>query len=334
MPLVLQSEEVRRLLDMAGAIEAMEALCHEEAAGQTLSADRIHIRLERGMLRILPGVLSRSGVLGYKEFHTGSQGIRYAIHLFDLESGASLAVMDANDVTAIRTGAMAGVALKYLAPADASEVAMIGSGAEARTEMEALMAVRRDIRFGRVFSPRPERREAFAREMSERYGIQMRAVGEPQEAIDGAHIVLTATGTRGQEALHGAWLRPGQHVNSIGSTAPEQREIHPSVWQAADRIVLDTHRLLHESGDALVARQVGAIDDGKVCELNQVVAGISPGRTAAQQITLYKSVGTGLQDVATAYRVYRMAVEHNLGTEIVDFSAPRALSMRTPVATT
>jgi alanine dehydrogenase len=334
VPLVLQSEEVRPLLDMAGAIEAMEALCHEEAAGQTLSADRIHIRLERGMLRILPGVLSRTGVLGYKEFHTGSQGVRYAIHLFDLESGAPLAVMDANYVTAIRTGAMAGVALKYLAPSGASDVAVIGSGAEARTEVEALIAVQPDIRRGRVFSPRPERREAFARDMSERYGIQLRAVGEPQEAIDGAHIVLTATGTRGQEALHGEWLQPGQHVNSIGSTAPEQREIHPSVWQTADCIVLDTHRLLHESGDALVASQNGAIDEGKVCQLNQVVAGTSPGRTDARQITLYKSVGTGLQDVAAAYRIYQTALERKLGTETAEFTSPRTMSIRTPVPTT
>jgi ornithine cyclodeaminase/alanine dehydrogenase-like protein (mu-crystallin family) len=318
---------------MAEAIDAMEALCREEAAGRTLSSDRIHIRLGRGFLRILPGVLTGVGVLGYKEFHSGSQGMRYAVHLFDVETGAPLAVMDGNYVTAIRTGAMAGVALKYLAPADATDVAVIGSGAEARTEMEALIAVRPNIHRGRVFSPRAERREAFSREMRERYGVEIVAVERPEDAIDGAHIVLTATGTRGgQEALHGDWLQPGQHVNSIGSTAPEQREIHASVWRAADRIVLDTHRLLHESGDALVATQAGTIDDAKVCELNQVVAGMSPGRTEAGQLTLYKSVGTGLQDVAAAYRIYQTALERKLGTETAEVTTPRLMSMRTPVA--
>src|SRR5579859_494347 len=319
---------------MAEAIEAMEALCHEEAAGQTLTAERIHIRLERGMLRILPGVLTRTGVLGYKEFHTGSQGIRYAIHLFDLESGAPLAIMDASYVTAIRTGAMAGVALKYLASADATEVAVIGSGAEARTQMEALMAVCPAVRLGRVFSPRPERRQAFAREMAERYGVQMRPVDRPQDATAGAQLVLTATGTRGGgEALHGDWLESGQHVNSIGSTAPDQREIHPSVWQAADRIVMDTRRLLHESGDAIVAREAGAIDETKLCEINQLVGGSARGRTDARQITLYKSVGTGLQDVATAYRIYQTALVRKLGTESAELTTPRVMSIRTPVAT-
>jgi len=333
--LLLRSADVQQALDMTGAIQAMEALCHEEAAGQTMSADRIHIRLARGFLRILPGVLTATGVLGYKEFHGGSDGMRYAIHLFELESGAPLAVMDANYVTAIRTGAMAGVALKYLAPRAATEVAVIGSGAEAHTEMEALMAVRPDIRVGRVFSPRPERREAFAQEMSALYSLQMRAVDRPEAAVDGAHIVLTATGTHGgQEALHGDWLQSGQHVNSIGSTAPDQREIHPSVWQAADRIVLDTHRLLHESGDALAASQVDAIDAIKVCELNQVVGGSERGRTDARQITLYKSVGTGLQDVAAAYRIYRIALERNLGTEMPELTTPRLMSQRAPVATT
>src|SRR5262245_61462589 len=150
---------------MARAIDAMEALCREEAAGRTLSADRIHIRLERGFFRILPGVLTGMHVLGYKEFHSGSQGMRYAIHLFDLETGAPLAVMDGNYVTAIRTGAMAGVALKHLSPATATDVAVIGSGAEARTEMEALMTVRPGIQRGRVYSPNAEHRAAFAAEM-------------------------------------------------------------------------------------------------------------------------------------------------------------------------
>ena len=247
--------------------------------------------------------------MGYKEFHSGSDGMRYAIHLFDLESGAPLAVMDASYVTAIRTGAMAGVALKYLAPGDAREVAVIGSGAEARTEMAALVAVHPQIRHGRVYSPDPEHRSAFVADMQQRYGLEFAGVERPESAVDGAQIVLTATGTRGgQEALHGEWLQAGQHVNSIGSTAPEQREIHPSAWRVADRIVLDTRRLLHESGDALAAREAGTIDETNICELNAVVAGTTPGRTDAHQVTLYKSVGTGLQDVAAAYRITRRHV--------------------------
>jgi alanine dehydrogenase len=326
MTLVLDEAQVRQALDMNGAIEAMEALCREEAAGETLSADRIHLRLPRGMLRILPGVLTRSGVMGYKAFHTNGHGVRYAIHLFDFESGAPLAMLDASYVTAIRTGAMAAVALKHLSPADATHVGVIGAGTEARSEMAALIAVRPGIRHGRVFSPRPERREAFAREMCETHGIQLLAVDRPQDAIEGAHILLVATGTHGSGvALEGSWLHTALHVNSIGSTAPEQREIDPEVWRRADRIVLDTHRLLHESGDALAAHEADALDPSRIVELSLVVAGNAEGRTSAAQTTLYKSVGTGLQDLAAAHRIYQVARERGLGTEIADFQTAKVV---------
>jgi len=333
MTLTLNDAEVRQSLDMAGAIQAMEDLCKEEADGQTLSADRIHIRLARGFFRILPGVLLRTGVLGYKEFHSGSQGMRYSIHLFDLASGEALASLDAKYVTAIRTGAMAGVALKYLSSPSATRVAVIGSGAEARTEVGALMAVRSEITEVRVFSPTPDHRVGFARAMSETYGIEFLPVATPQEAIEGAEILLCATGARNDMALRGEWLHSGLHINSIGSTAPEQREIDPDVWRVADRIVLDTRRLLHESGDALAAKDDGAVVDSKIVELNQVVGGMTAGRTTAHEVTLYKSVGTGLQDVAAAYRIYQASKELGLGTEVRDFVSPRGMNAGPPAPT-
>src|SRR5919202_4568702 len=190
MTVVLDEAQVREVLDMAGAITPMEALCREQAAAQTLSAERIHIRLPRGFLRILPGILAQSGVMGYKEFHTNGQGVRYTVHLFDFESGAPLAMMDASHVTAMRTGAMAAVALKHLSPPEAKRVGLIGSGTEARSEMAALMAVRPSIRQGRVFSPRPERREACARDMAAQYEIEMQAVGRPRQGLRGAEGLL------------------------------------------------------------------------------------------------------------------------------------------------
>lgn len=308
---------------MPGAIDAMESLCAEEAAGQTFSADRIHLRLPRGFVRILPGVLAESGFMGYKAFHVAGHGVRYAVHLFDCETGAPLAMMDASYITAIRTGAMGGVALKYLSSPEAARVAVIGSGAEARSQMAALMTVRPSIRWGKVFSPRPDRRQTFADEMSDVYGLEMAAVGSAQEAIEGAEILLVATGTGGGIALEGAWLHPALHINSIGSTAPEQREIDPAVWRRADRVAIDTNRLLHESGDALAAEKAGALERSRIVELHQVVAGRVEGRRDREQVTLYKSVGTGLQDVAAAARVYRAARTGGLGTEITDFLSAR-----------
>jgi alanine dehydrogenase len=159
--------------------------------------------------------------------------------------------------------------------------------------------------------------------MSDLHHLEMVAVDSPQEAIEGAEILLVATGTAGGIALQGAWLHTALHINSIGSTAPEQREIDPAVWQRADRVAVDTNRLLHESGDALAAEKAGALDGPRIVELHQVVAGRAEGRTAKEQITLYKSVGTGLQDVAAAARVYRAARQGGLGQEITDFLTPR-----------
>jgi alanine dehydrogenase len=323
MTLVLGELQVRQVLDMSGAIDAMEALCREEAAGQTFSADRIHMRLPRGFMRILPGVLAESGVMGYKAFHVASQGVRYAVHLFDYATGAPLAMMDARYVTALRTGAMGGVALKYLSSLESRGVGVIGSGAEARSQMAALMTVRPGIRWGRVFSPNPDRRQRFAEEMSNQYHLEMVAVGRPPEAIEGAEILLVATGSRGGIALEGAWLHRDLHINSIGSTAPEQREIDPAVWRRADRVALDTRRLLHESGDALAAKEAGTLEESRIVELHEIVAGGVEEPVRKNQITLYKSVGTGLQDVAAAASVYRAARKQGLGVEIPDFLSAR-----------
>jgi ornithine cyclodeaminase/alanine dehydrogenase len=159
--------------------------------------------------------------------------------------------------------------------------------------------------------------------MSGTYSLELTAVERPQQAIEGAEILLVATGTRGAVALEGGWLHSGLHINSIGSTAPEQREIDPEVWRRADRIALDTHRLLHESGDALAADDAGALDRSKIVELNQIVAGQAPGRASPGQTTLYKSVGTGLQDIAAASRIYQRAREQGVGSEIPDFQTAK-----------
>jgi ornithine cyclodeaminase/alanine dehydrogenase-like protein (mu-crystallin family) len=168
--------------------------------------------------------------------------------------------------------------------------------------------------------------------MSLSYNIELEAVATARHAIDEAEILLCATGGATELALQGAWLHAGLHINSIGSTAPEQREIAPDVWRVAHRIALDTRRLLHESGDAIAATAESAIDESKIVELNQIVAGLVPGRTDAQQVTLYKSVGTGLQDVAAAYWIYQAAKALGLGSEVPDFVTPRRGTARPPAA--
>jgi alanine dehydrogenase len=329
MPLVLTEQEIRQAITMADAVAAIEDACRQQAAGQALYADRVNLRLPNGWMRLMPAALVGSGVLGYKEFHltlsverpAEQAHVRYAFHLFDYARGHQLATLDANYLTAIRTGAASGVATRYQAPPDARRVGIIGSGAEARSQLEAVAAVR-SLERATVYSRAPERRERFAQEMSARLGFPIESVAAPERTIDDAEILIVATNTGGAgPALFGRWLRKGLHVISIGSTLPTQREIDPDVWAAADRIVVDTRRLLDESGDGIAAVQAGAVTPDRVAELHDVVAGQAPGRLGPGETTLYKSVGTALQDVAVAYRAYQAARAQGLGREAPDFQS-------------
>ena len=328
MPLVLNESEIRQSITMADAIAAIEQACQEQAAGQALYAERVNMRVPNGWMRLMPAALLTSGVMGYKEFHlttvvepAGVAHVRYAFHLFDYARGQQLAMLDANYLTAIRTGAASGAATKYMAPPDARRVGVIGSGAEARSQLEAVAAVR-PVEWATVYSRSPERRERFARDMGAQLGCEIAPVDRPEATVEEAEILIVATNTAGTgPALFGRWLRRGLHVVSIGSTLPTQREIDPEVWSAADRIVVDTRRLLQESGDGIAAVEAGAVTPERVIELHDVVAAKAPGRANAGETTLYKSVGTALQDVAVAHRAYQQARARGLGRELPDFES-------------
>jgi ornithine cyclodeaminase/alanine dehydrogenase len=331
MPLVLGYEEVRRALTVAEAVDAIESACREQAAGQAIASERVNQRLPNGWLRLMAAALPASGVMGYKAFYLTRRDadadppaeVRYSFALIDMPSGELLALMDANYLTAVRTGATAAVASRYLAPEGASRFGVLGSGSEARSQVEALAAVHA-VRHVRVFSRSEERRQAFARQMSERLGVEVEAVVGPEQVARDVDVLVVATNTGGSgPALLGEWLPRGMHVSSIGSTMPAQREIDPAVWTWAERIVVDTPRLLEESGDALAAARAGAVDQAKIVELAAVVAGNAAGRTSAEQTTLYKSVGTSIQDVAVAWKAYRRALALGLGQSVPDFQSPK-----------
>jgi ornithine cyclodeaminase/alanine dehydrogenase len=333
MALLLSHEEVRRCVSMPDAVEAIESMCQAQAAGSALLADRVNLKLPNGWMRLMPGALVASGVLGYKEFHLtriaeATAHVRYAYHLFDYESGELIAMMDADYLTFVRTAAASGAAIKRLAREDAAALGIIGSGAEARSHLEAAAAVR-TIRSAKVFSRDPARRERFASEMSRQLGIDITPVDRPERAIEGADILLVATNTAGTGPALAAHslksAKKGLHINSIGSTLPTQRELEPGVFSFAERIVLDSRRVLTESGDGIAATQAGTLDAAKVAELHEVVSGRAPGRASAAENTLYKSIGTGLQDVAVAHAVYRQALARGLGRRVEAFQSVKSV---------
>jgi ornithine cyclodeaminase/alanine dehydrogenase len=332
----LTSHEVERALTMAGAISAIEQACKEQIAGDVIVGQRQNLWFPGGWIRLMPAAMIASRIMGYKQFHLvtvsdpGDENaspeahVRYSITLFDMDSGAPLCAMDANHLTALRTGAAAGLATDRLARQDATHLAIIGSGAEARAQVEAVAAVR-TIASARVFGRNADRRFRFAEEMGARLDIEIAPADSAQEAVEGADIVIVATLTDGECALEGRWLERGQHVTSIGSTMPTQREIDPEVWQRATCTVVDTRSALTESGDAIAARDAGAMDEGSIVELSELVSGQAIGRTGPADLTLYKSVGTGLQDIAVAVAAYRHACDLGLGDEIADYRSVKSI---------
>ena len=195
-------------------------------------------------------------------------------------------------------------------------VAVLGSGVESRAQLEAMHALGLAER-ARVYSPTAANRERFAAEYAASLGIDVEAVGDARAAVAGAGIVVAAVKSS-EHAFFGAWLEPGVHVNSVGTARPDQREIDPETFRRSDIVVVDTrHGVFSEAGDAIVANDVISPDD--VSQLSEVVASNWPRRTNDRQITLFKSIGTAIQDIALAAKIYERARDRGLGTDFPDF---------------
>jgi ornithine cyclodeaminase/alanine dehydrogenase-like protein (mu-crystallin family) len=326
MTLILSDKLVRDVADMPALVDALEKGLRAEVHGTgSVLPERMNLALGQTMLRVMPAILPAAGVLGLKLFYgTLEEGIRYSVMLCALAGGEVLAMVDAAYLTALRTGATSGVATRYLAPENAHSVGLIGSGLEAETNLEAVCAVR-TINRVRVYSRSAQRRAEFARRMATRLDIDVEAVDTAPTAVAGSDIVIVATNTGrgGEVALRGEWLEPGQHVVSIGSTATFLREIDEDTFLRSDVAVFDAsaEQVARESGDLLALAALhpdwtpsGTLDD---------VLTSSVGRTAPDQITLFKSVGTAAQDLLGAHAVYRLAVERGVGLLVPDLSEPK-----------
>ena len=261
------------------------------SAGRVVQPVRVVLPIARhqGFFAVMPAY---AGAMGAKlvTFYPGNQGIpthHAVIVLFRAETGEPLAMMDGRLITEMRTAAASAVATQHLARADARVLAILGSGVQAQSHLEALRHVR-PLTEVRVWSPRNAR--AFA----EQHGVS--AAATPEEAVRGADVVVVATSAT-TPVLHGRWLSPGTHVNAVGATRPNWRELDDELVTGARVFVDSREAALKESGDVIAARDVAA-------EIGEVVAGVQPGRRSAEEITLFKSVGVAVEDVAAAALVY------------------------------
>ena len=322
MPLILNSEDVHQACDMAQIIKSVEDGINEQAQGFVEVPMRQNLTTSNGFFRVMPCVMTRAGKMGIKVFNGSVEsGVRYIIMIYDEKTGELLSMMDAAYLTGVRTGATTGVATKYQSRQDSSRVGVIGSGLEAKTNLEAITHVR-EIKSVNVFSPTKMNRELFARESSERYRFPVHAVNDPKEAVSGADIVVVATNTTGHAdniAYYGDWMEPGQHINSIGATGGHLREIDPLTFGNANRILVDSYaQVKEESGDSAAALAYGTWDESKFVEMPALFKGVTC-RDDDNQITLFKSVGTGVQDIMAAFAVYEQAKQLELGVLVEDF---------------
>ncbi len=319
MPIrILSAADVRASIDMPQAIDAMRSAFGQLAAGDAVLPQRVALQMPHGVSLFMPGYLASSGVAAAKMVSVfpgnadhGLPPINAVVVVVDPATGVPLALMDGTYLTALRTGAVGGLAADLLAREDSRVCALFGSGTQARAQLAALLAVR-PIEQVRVYSPTPGNAEAFAAEMSAEHDVSVRST-QVAEALRGADVVLAATSST-VPVFPGELLEAGMHVTGVGSFTPEMCELPPELPARAKVVIDELDGARDEAGELIdaVARGVWSWDRVHA-QIGEIVNGSKPGRTSPDEITFFKSVGVAVQDVAVAGRVLERAEELELG---------------------
>ena len=324
MTLILSLDDVKSVLSMKPCTDAVEEAFRQYSLGNVVQPTRPTIRIpaHRALINAMPAYIGGVEALGVKWVGgylgnpaLGLPVVQALIILNDGTNMSPLAVMNGTYITAVRTGAAAGVATRYLARAGAASAGIIGAGVQAKTQLEAVCAVR-PISSARVYDIFPEAAAQFAAEMSERLGIPVLAVATAEEAVREMDVICTASTSKTPVVL-GEWLKPGAHINGIGSHSTDARELDTQAVVRSTVVVDTMDAAMAEAGDLLMPIAEGAITQDHIHgELGDVITGKIPGRTGETEITLFKSQGLAIQDVATANLVFRAAVEKGIGIEV------------------
>jgi ornithine cyclodeaminase/alanine dehydrogenase len=325
VPLILSREQVRELLDMRAAIEAVEKGLVEFSSGQAVMPVRVatQVPAHAGLVLGMPAFLGATDALGTKIVTVyknnpprGLPTIMAVVVINDPRTGRVEAIMDGGYLTAVRTAAASAVGTKYLAKGDARVLGILGTGVQGASHLWAMKEVLTGLRRVVVYNRTRDRAETFAQEMGARFGLPI-GVLDSEEAVCRESDVLVLATTATQPIVERAWLKPGVHVNAVGSHSPGARELDSDTVADA-RIVVDSREAnLAECGDLLIPMNEGRIGREHFAdEIGEVAAGRKPGRGSPEQITIYKSVGIAVEDVATGNLVYRRALEQGIGTRV------------------
>jgi len=315
MALLLREEHVTELLDIETAIAAVEEVLRDQAEGQATNRPRQRVAMPTSQLHVLAAGDKRLGVYGLKVYTASKKGARFLVLLYESNSGDLLAMIEADRLGQMRTGAASGVATKYLARESADTVGIFGTGWQAESQLMAVCAVRQ-IKSIRTYSRDREHRESFARKMTSLLRVEVTAAESPEDAARGQSIIVTATGAR-EPVLNGEWIEPGTHLNVVGSNFLAKSEVDVETIRRASIVAVDSiEQSKLEAGDLLPAIERGVLSWESVSELGRIVAGRDPTRASDADITLFKSNGIALEDISTALRVYKLAVKRAIGESV------------------
>jgi ornithine cyclodeaminase/alanine dehydrogenase len=325
MALLLTRDDVQSVLTMKDSIDAVEEAFRQLALGSVDMPQRPVIKApdDAGVVLFMPALIGGMGALGMKVVSVYPNNpsvhdkptVMGLILLNDTATGEVVAIMDGGFITAMRTGAVSGVATKHMARPDAKVASVFGGGVQAKTQLAAV-AEARDLERAVVYDIIPEQATSFAAAMSDELGIPVEPVDDPRKAIEGVEIVCAATSAH-DPIFDGSWIEPGTHLNGIGSHAPSMRELDTTAVKRS-RVIVDLRSAaLAEAGDLIIPIEAGEISEDHIAgELGEVVAGKVAGRTSDSEITLFKSEGLAIQDVSVATAVYQAARDKGVGTEV------------------
>ena len=328
--LIIGHDQVSKLLPMAECVGVMEETFKTLARGDALQPLRqvVWIPEKKGALGLMPSYIGSPKAIGAKvvSVFPGNRDTRFESHqgavlLFECENGRLLAVVDASSITAIRTAAVSAVATNVFARRDATSLAILGSGAQASMHIEA-MSVVRPIKTIRVWSRNSDNAKKFADRETRLRGIPVEAFGSAKDAVAGCQVVCTTTAAT-TPILKGCWLEPGVHVNAIGASTPPFRELDSEAVVKCRLFVDRRESIVNEAEDFRVPKKEGLIGDDHIRgELGEVLLGKVMGRTSDNDVTIFKSVGLAVEDLAATCHLYNRAIATGVGTS-VEFSNER-----------
>lgn len=311
--LYLKEEEIRALVDVPEVIDALDHAFQAQSAGQALANPRQRLKMKGTTLHLLAGAIP--GYFGFKAYTSAAGKMQFYFFLFDATSTDLISIMEADALGQVRTGAATGLATRLLALPDSTEATVFGVGWQAESQVVAMDAAR-SLRKIHLVSRRPEKRVEFARRLQPRVRAELVPADDPVAAVASSQILTTIT-TSKDPVLKGEWLMPGQHVNAAGGNLLLRRELDDAAVARADLLVADSvEQARLEAGEFLGVMESGRRNWQDVLDLKDIASGARPGRTRADQITLFKSLGLGMEDVAIGRLIYERAVQERRGRRV------------------